>query len=148
MSIGGAMEMIIKLMSERNQHLLKFKEINEKELVNFSEGNFENLEIFYQSRETILELVRSIDGMINSEAGKCDPRDPNISDDYRRAVIQSMDMKTQIVTEILSQDLQILSAIEREKSVIIKDLRQVQTTKKAFNSYQSKGQSSRVNEEA
>jgi len=43
MSIGGAMEMIIKLMSERNQHLLKFKEINEKELINFSEGNFENL---------------------------------------------------------------------------------------------------------
>jgi hypothetical protein len=142
------METIIKLMSQRNEHLLKFKEINEKELVNFAEGQFDNIEVFYQSRETILNLVRSLDSMINNAAAAVNPRDPNMTDDYRRSVLESMDLKNQIVTEILTQDLQILSVIEAAKSGIIKELRTVQATKKAFGSYQSKGQASRVNEEA
>lgn len=142
------MEQIIKLMTERNEHLLKFKEINERELVNFAEGQFDNIEAFYQARETILNLVRSIDSMINNAAAKVDPRDPNVSDDYKRSVLEAMDLKNQIVTEILSQDLQILSLIEGAKSGIIKELRQVQTAKKAIGSYHSKGQASRVNEEA
>lgn len=142
------METIIKLMTQRNEHLLKFKEINEKELINFAEGQFDNIETFYQARETLLNLVRSIDSMINNAAASIDPQDPSVTDEYRRAVIESMDLKNQIVTEILSQDLQILSVIESAKSGIIKELKQVQATKKAFNSYQSKGQASRVNEEA
>ncbi|MAV91093.1 MAG: hypothetical protein CL676_06700 [Bdellovibrionaceae bacterium] len=142
------MEMIIKLLAERNHHLLKFKEINERELENFSEGNFDNLETFYQSRETILDLVRTIEGMINEELSQLNPNSKDIMDVCRKSVVEAMDVKNQIVTEILSQDLQILASIESEKSTIIKDLRQVQTTKKAFNSYQSKGQSNSVNEEA
>lgn len=142
------METIIKLMTQRNEHLLKFKEINERELINFAEGQFDNVESFYQARETLLNLVRSIDSMINNAAASVDPKDPQVTDEYRRSVIESMDLKNQIVTEILSQDLQILSLIESAKSGIIKELRQVQTTKKAIGSYQSKGQASRVNEEA
>lgn len=142
------METIIKLMRQRNEHLLKFKEINEKELINFAEGQFDNIETFYQARETLLNLVRSIDTMISNEAASVDPQSPSITDEYRRAVVESMDIKNQIVTEILSQDLQILSVIETAKSGIIKELKQVQATRKAFNSYQSKGPSSRVNEEA
>lgn len=142
------METIIKLMRQRNEHLLKFKEINERELINFAEGQFDNLESFYQARETLLNLVRSIDTMINDEAAAIDPNSSFITDEYRRAVVESMDVKNQIVTEILSQDLQILSVIETAKSGIIKELKQVQATRKAFNSYQSKGPSSRVNEEA
>ncbi len=142
------MENIIKLMTQRNEHLLKFKEINEKELINFAEGQFDNIEVFYQARETILNLVRSIDSMINNAVAGVDPKDPQLSDEYKRSVIESMDLKNQIVTEILSQDLQILSVIEDAKSGIIKELRQVQTTKKALGSYHSKGQAGRVNEEA
>lgn len=142
------MEAIIQLMTQRNEHLLKFKEINEKELANFAEGQFDNLEVFYQARETLLNLIRTIDTIINEEAATIDPRDPEFTDNYRRAIIESMDMKSQIVTEILSQDLQILSSIENAKSDIIKELKQVQTTRKAFHSYQSKGRASRVNEEA
>lgn len=145
---GTTMETIIKLMRQRNEHLLKFKEINERELINFAEGQFDNLESFYQARETLLNLVRSIDTMINDEAAAIDPNSSFITDEYRRAVVESMDVKNQIVTEILSQDLQILSVIETAKSGIIKELKQVQATRKAFNSYQSKGPSSRVNEEA
>jgi hypothetical protein len=141
------METIIKLMTERNEHLLKFKEITEKELISFAEGNFDNLEAFYQARETLLDLVRSIDGMISQRAGAINPKDPAISDECRRAVIESMDLKNQIVTEILSQDLQILATIEKAKSGIIKELKTVQATRKAFKSYQSKGPSSTVNEE-
>ena len=113
------MEMIIKLLAERNHHLLKFKEINERELENFSEGNFDNLETFYQSRETILDLVRTIEGMINEELSQLNPNSKDIMDVCRKSVVEAMDVKNQIVTEILSQDLQILASIESEKSTNI-----------------------------
>ena len=59
------MEAIVKLLEDKNQHLKKFYEINEIELLNFVDGNFDNLEIFYQSRETILDLIRCIDGLVD-----------------------------------------------------------------------------------
>ena len=47
------METIINLLKDKNYHLEKFHELNATELINFVDGNFDNLEVFYQSRETI-----------------------------------------------------------------------------------------------
>lgn len=141
------MESIIKLMANRNHHLLKFKELNSTELINFSEGLFDNLETFYHARETILDIVRRIDEMINDAIASLEDSNPKATIEDKQVMMESMEMKNELVTEILSQDLQILSLIESEKSGIIKELKQVQTAKKALNSYQSKGRSSRVNEE-
>ena len=49
---------IINLLNQKNHFLEKFYSINETELLNFSKGNFDNLEDFYQSRERILSIVR------------------------------------------------------------------------------------------
>ena len=63
---GRTVDTIINLLKDKNYHLQKFHQMNETELMNFSEGNFDGLEVFYQSRETILDLVRCIDRLIEA----------------------------------------------------------------------------------
>lgn len=142
------MNAVMTLLTDKNDHLHKFLKINESELINFSQGCFDNLEIFYQSRETILDLIRCIDGLVEV-ALKNSPNEAGaISGDEKRELMKTLARKNDLVTEILSQDLQILSVIERAKSDIIKDLRQVQAARKAVGAYKSGEITNRLDEEA
>lgn len=131
------MNAVTTLLKDKNEHLFKFLQLNETELINFTQGNFDNLEIFYQSRETILDLVRCIDGLV--EVALKDSPDANggITPEEKKELLQILNKKNDLVTRILAQDLQILSVIERAKSDIIKDLRQVQAARKAVGAYKS-----------
>lgn len=141
------MDTIINLLKDKNYHLEKFLQLNEGELLNFAEGNFDNLEIFYQSRETILDLIRCIDRLI--EAAAATHENPNnVSDKHKQEMITCMNTKNDLVTRILAQDLQILSSIEQAKSDIIKELRQVQAGKKAVGAYKSGDAPGKLDEKA
>ncbi len=141
------MDNIIRLLRDKNEHLQKFLHLNETELINFSEGNFDNLEIFYQSRETILDLIRCIDGYVEA-ASQETPAAEAISSENKRDVLQLMSAKNDLVTQILAQDLQILSVIEMAKSDIIKELRQVQGARKAVGAYKSGAPANKLDEKA
>lgn len=141
------MDTIITLLKDKNYHLQKFHQLNEGELLNFSEGNFDGLEVFYQSRETILDLVRCIDRLIEA-AANAEGETPTVSDAHKQEMIRTMNAKDDIVTRILGQDLQILSCIEQAKSDIIKELRTVQSNKKVVGAYKSGDQPSKLNEKA
>lgn len=141
------MENIINLLKDKNFHLEKFHQLNESELLNFAEGNFDNLEVFYQSRETILDLVKCIDRLIEAAAAGVD-QDHVISDSHKQQMIRCMNIKNEVVTKILAQDLQILSVIEKEKSGIIKELRQVQTGRKAIGGYKTGDVVNKLDEKA
>lgn len=140
------MENIIALLQEKSYHLKKFSELNEVELVNFVEGNFENLEVFYNSRDALLDLVKCIDRLLDQANAAIDPA--QISDDQRRIVKRLLDQKDEIVEKILAQDLQILSVLETAKSGIIRELRQVQSARKAMGVYKGNDHSNRLDEEA
>ena len=130
------MQKIIKLLDDKNFHLEKFLALNEDEMQNFVAGNFDNLEVFYQSRETILDMVRCLDKLIEdashpgAEAAVVEPH-------LKAAMLRAMARKEELVTGILAQDLQILSVIEQAKSEIIRDLRGTQAAKKAVGAYKS-----------
>ncbi len=130
------METILNLLKDKNYHLDKFRQLNETELLNFSEGNFDNLESFYQARETLLDLIRCIDRLVEA-ASAAQPGPLPVLESEKRQLIQSMSEKNELVTHILGLDLQILSVIELAKSNIIKELRQVQGAKKAVGAYKS-----------
>ncbi len=135
------MDYIIQLLKDRNLHLEKFAQLNESEMLRFDDGNFDNLENFYKSREGILNLVGCIDRLI--EETECDPVLP---DAQKRLVLKLLAEKNEIVTEILSQDLQILSLIEQAKSGIIRELTSLKSGRKALQSYQSSPQPKRIDE--
>ncbi len=141
------MDAIINLLNDKNFHLQKFLQLNEHELLNFADGNFDNLEVFYQSRETILDLIRCIDRLIET-ASVAHAEPGKISAQHKQQMIRAMAVKNDTVTQILAQDLQILAVIEQEKSDIIKELRTVQTGKKVVGAYKSGDAPNKLDEEA
>ncbi len=141
------MNRLMSLLKEKNHYLEKFANINELELMNFSEGDFENLEYFYQTREQILELINSIDGLIGEEEARVLGR-IQIPDEARLVITTLLNEKDQWVKQILAQDLLVLSHIDREKSQIINELRSVKKVKKVIHAYHSGNQSRQLDEEA
>lgn len=140
------MEKLVNLMQEKNHYLEKFYSLNADELVNFGDGNFENVESFYRARDKILDLIRTIDEMIDAEA-KVTPTP--LTAEAKTVVEKLLVQKDEWVTAILAQDLQVLSWIEKEKSNIIKELQTVGKAKKAVNGYHSGAKpASRVDEKA
>lgn len=128
------MDRIISLLEEKNDYLEKFHAINEQELINFEAGDFENVEVFYQTRDKILDLIRCIDGLIEEENTRIVV---NVTDDRRAACARLFSVKDKLVTSILAQDLQMLEYIEKEKSAIIKDLKQTNQARRAVGAYAS-----------
>lgn len=141
------MENIINLLKDKNYHLEQFFHLNESELINFADGNFDGLETFYQSRETILDLIRCIDRLIEAAASTVHD-DQKPSEQEKSQMRQCINNKNDLVEKILEQDLQILSVIEKAKSDMIKELRQVQAAKKAVGAYHSGDVTNKLDEKA
>jgi hypothetical protein len=141
------MHTIIELLNEKNFCLEKFIRTNESELANFTAGNFDNLEDFYATREGLLEIIKRIDFLIDEK--NQDPVDiANVSAEFKQNFLDAQRSKNELVGKILTQDLEILSALENAKSEIIRELSSVRTNKKAIGSYKSGLSTARLDEEA
>jgi HPt (histidine-containing phosphotransfer) domain-containing protein len=127
------MERVIVLLREKNQYLEKFYWVNEQELINFGVGNFESVEDFYQVRETILELIASVEALVEEENKRVETSVVNGA--HRSEVQMILSSKDELVKAILAQDLQILTYIEKEKSNIIRELKSNAQAKKAVGAY-------------
>ncbi len=141
------MKSIIELLNEKNQFLEKFYRLNEVELERFTAGEFENLEHFYASRDGILEMIKKLDEKIEV-AEDIPSRPEDVTSEMKKSVMGALQYKNDLVNRILEQDLRILSAIESEKSQIIKELSAVRTARKAIGSYKSGNRKSRLDEKA
>ena len=136
---------IITLLNQKNHYLEKFYSLNETELMNFSAGNFEGLEEFYQAREKILGMVKFLDSEIDRVQLETSQ---NTTNEQKRDLRECLAVKDEYVSRILSQDLEILSCIESAKSEIIRELREIKKAKKVVGSYKSGRSDRRLNEEA
>lgn len=128
------MDRVIALLKEKNDYLEKFYAVNEHELINFGAGDFENVEIFYQTRDKFLDLIRCIDGLLDEENTRTMV---NVTEAYRAEVAKLFGEKDALVNSILAQDLQLLEYIEKEKSQIIRELRTTQQARRAVGAYAS-----------
>ena len=142
----GSAAKLVELLDEKNQYLEKFFEINESELHSFADGNFNNVEVFYQSREKILDIVRCIDALVDDEVTGLS--DHAVTTHVRSEIQDLMDQKDRLAKQILAQDLRVLSAIEDEKSNIIRELKNTKQSRKVVNAYHSGQTSRQLDEEA
>lgn len=138
------MEEIISLLEEKVLFLDRFFAINEHEMINFSAGDFENIEAFYQAREKLLEVVREIDRQI--ETLQAAENADNVDEATRLKLEWLLNKKSQRVDMILAQDLQILALIEDEKSKIIRDLQNAAKTKKLLGAYKGDALTNQLDE--
>lgn len=144
--MDGIMNRIVNLLNEKNHYLEKFYALNETELINFAQGQFENLEKFYQTRERILEVVKYVDAQIE----KCQSEHSettNVNSDFKMQVRQSLAIKDEYVARIIEQDLQVLACIEAAKNSIIRELQDIRRNKKAISGYKSRTFNQRLDEE-
>lgn len=141
----GTAAKLVELLDEKNQYLEKFFELNEAELHNFADGLFDNVEVFYQSREKILDIVRCIDGLVDDEVAAL--KDHVVTTHLRAEIQDLMDQKDRLAKQILAQDLRVLSAIEDEKSNIIRELKSTRQSRKVVGAYHSGKTAHQLDEE-
>lgn len=126
------MDRVIALLSEKNNNLEKFYYMNEQELINFADGNFESVEPFYQARDKILDLISCLDSFLDEENQRLSSE---ITAEQRADIGDLLRAKDELVKAILAQDLQLLAYIEKEKSNIIRELRGTGTARRAVGAY-------------
>lgn len=142
------MDRIIKLLREKNHYLEKFHEVNEQELLRFDAANFENVEVFYGTRDKILDLIRVIDDLLSEENDKHAGSTVSCTAEHKAQIEQILRAKDEWVTKILAQDLHVISWIEKEKSNIIRELQSVKKGRKAMQGYHSGGTNRTFDEKA
>jgi hypothetical protein len=140
------MTRIIALLNEKNHYLEKFYSLNEVELTNFVQGQFDNLESFYQTRERILEVLKYVDAQIDRIQGQLETT-TNIDDSHRGQVREALKIKDEYVARIIEQDIQVLACIEAAKNSIIRELQETRKSRKAVSGYKSKTFNQRLDEE-
>ena len=139
---------LITLVYEKNHYLEKFYSLNEKELVNFLTGNFENLEGFYQSREQILEMIRYVDLQIDKTHNDVLRTGQDLHDTIKRELKKAMKIKDEYVERIIHQDLDVLACIDKAKTEIIRELQSLKKNKKAVSGYRMPDFQKTLDEEA
>lgn len=137
---------IITLLNEKNHYLEKFYSLNEVELVNFVQGQFDNIETFYQTRERILEVLKYVDAQIEKVQSEMSAIDQIALSDRIQAQ-EALAIKDEYVMRIIEQDIQVLECIELAKNSIIKELQETRHAKKVMGSYKAKSFTQRLDEE-
>lgn len=139
------MTRIIQLLDQKNHYLEKFYSLGEQTLKELSTGQFNDIDGFYQNREKILEMIRYIDYEVNEAQSKITTEVDEVS---KKEVKERLKVKEVYVSQILDQDLSIMSFIEQVKTDIIRELQQATKAKKAVGGYKTRSYGHRLNEEA
>lgn len=140
------MTRIIALLNEKNHYLEKFYSLNETELANFAQAQFDNLDSFYQTRERILDVIKYVDAQIERINDDTQALTA-ITDVERNQVREALAIKDQYVAKIIEQDIQVLACIEMAKNSIIRELQDLRRNRKAIGGYKTKTFNQRLDEE-
>jgi hypothetical protein len=97
------------------------------------------------TREHILAVVEKIELLLSQ---KLEGSKEDVSEDHRSSVEGLLQSKDKIIREILDQDLEILSTIEKEKSNILLELKTLKKGRMTISAYKSGITSSKLDEEA
>lgn len=128
------MNRITMLMGERNKYLVKYYNLNEREMSLFRIANFDSLDAFYDTRQAILEVVAELDKKIDEELMEMTAADVETHEDSMAELLSSKDS---IIEKILDQDLELLSIVEKEKSRVLQEYIDTSVSKKAVGKYKS-----------
>ncbi|MFZ3228571.1 MAG: hypothetical protein WA160_00075 [Pseudobdellovibrio sp.] len=127
----------IQLLNEKNHFLEKFYSLNEAQIEKLQMGSFDNVETFYNQREDLLKIIKYVD----SEIHKSHRMYKDVSgafDALQKSEIRDcLRIKETYVMKILEQDLTVLGLIDEAKTQIIRELQDIQKSKKALSGYKS-----------
>lgn len=125
------MNTILELLQTKNHYLENFYSLNEKELINFKNGNFDNLNYFYSVREGILKNISYLDSLME----KSQNESKFLSEDERKKINLEIKVKEEYVKRIIETDVEILSYIDAAKSEIINELKSIKKARQGVSGY-------------
>ncbi len=130
------MDEVLNILKERNSFLKQFYTINKSEMFRFEEGDFSRIEYFYKSRDNILDMISHLEQQLDAKLGILESSE-SVPAELKKHIRHELDFKDTVITEILDQDLEILSKIDGAKNKIIKDLQEVAKVKNGISGYHS-----------
>ncbi len=128
---------LIQFLNEKNHFLEKFYTLNESQITRLEAGKFDDLELFYNQREDLLKIIKYIDAEIHKAHMLHKDIVGQFSEEQKTEIRESMRTKEAYVRRILEQDLQVLGMIDDAKSMIIKELKGMQKTRRAMTGYKT-----------
>ncbi len=128
---------IIQFLNEKNHFLEKFYSLNERQITRLEGGVFDDIEKFYNQREDLLKILKYVDTEIHQSHMSHKDMSGSFNDGEKGLIREALRAKEMYVKKILDQDLLILSLIDEAKSQIIKELQDINRTKKALSGYKS-----------
>ncbi len=131
------MEGFIDLLHERNKYLREFYNVNKNQLLKLDKGMLGDLQKFYSRREIILQALNQVSEKIG---GISENSLDNISfkETDQCEVQEAIAYKEELVSEILFQDLKVLSFVESAKTDMIQDLMGMEIARQDMNLHFSK----------
>lgn len=128
------MEEVIHYLELKNQYYEKFYNVTQKFLKQATDDKWNDIEFFVDNRERILNIIRSFDFKIASLFEGLDLADTNL-DFYKDRVKSLLEQRTQWASKIVALDLELVSKIDEMKTDTIRELKRVQETSQALESF-------------
>jgi L-cysteine desulfidase len=135
---------IFDLLERRNEYFLRFLLLSQSFREKVFRGDLNDLELFYDNRESIINIIEHINTRLNEEVENFDEKKYPITKQAKTTVKSCLDYRDELVKKILDVDLELMVALDREKDKVIEELKQVGKTHKTFSSYKSEDPVKRV----
>ncbi|NBT59966.1 hypothetical protein EBT16_14415, partial [bacterium] len=121
------MEEVLQYLQLKNHYYEKFFSVTQKFLDQIARNDWTNLDFFVDSRERILNIIRSYDAKISSVVESTKHRSKPSTVDQTQ-VARMLDQRRTLADKILELDLQLISAIDEYKNETIRELKKTVET--------------------
>ncbi len=123
-------------LRKRNFFLERLLDLQNQEIRRLRSYDLNNLDTFYSTRESIIKIVSYLDNRISrifdSKTSNFKPSGPVLS-----SILTLLGRKSQLISEILKLDNELLLNIQENRKLISKELQSVQNVIKAHKQYRS-----------
>ena len=128
---------VIQLLNEKNHFLEKFYSLNENQIRRLDQGQFDDIEKFYNQREDLLKILKYVDAEINKSQITYKQETMPFDATQKSSIRECLRIKEMYVKKILEQDLIVLGLIDDAKSQIIRELQEIKKASRALSGYKS-----------
>ncbi|MFM8270629.1 MAG: hypothetical protein ACKN9V_10615 [Pseudomonadota bacterium] len=129
------MEEVMQYLEMKNHYYEKFYSVTLKFLDQIARNDWTNLNFFVDSRERILNIIRSFDAKISHAVNEA--KDHVQTGTTERSLMKKMmDERKLLADKILELDLQVISAIDDYKSETIRELKKTVETQQQIDAFE------------
>lgn len=133
------MEEVLQYLEMKNHYYGKFYTVTQKFLDQIARNDWTNLDFFVDSRERILNIIRSFDAKISHAVERVQELEkPKTSE--KILMQKMMDERKNLADKILELDLQLISAIDDYKSETIRELKKTVETQQQIDAFEKNSQ--------